>query len=64
MVSADTAAGHSGTAGLPGRLAARYGSVLYQPRSDTPVPEPARDGEDPVAGFTCRRGVPQAPRQR
>ena len=34
-------------------------SVLYQPPSDTPVPERARDGDDPAAGFTCWRAVPR-----
>ena len=35
-------------------------SVLYQPPSDTPVPEPPRDGDDRAAGFTCWRAVPDA----
>jgi len=37
-------------------------SVLYQPPTDTPVPEPARDGDDPAAGFTCWRAVPDTTR--
>jgi len=35
-------------------------SALHQPPSDTPAPEPARDGEDPAASFTCWRAVPSA----
>ncbi len=37
-------------------------SVLYQPPTGTPVPEPARDGDDPAAGFTCWRAVPDTTR--
>jgi SAM-dependent methyltransferase len=37
-------------------------SVLHQPPSDTPVPGPARDGDDPVAGFICWRAVPDTAR--
>lgn len=32
-------------------------STLYQPAADSPRPEPARDGEDPAAGFVCWRAV-------
>lgn len=37
-------------------LAAR--STLCQPPTDTPQPEPARDGEAAAAGFVCWRTVP------
>jgi SAM-dependent methyltransferase len=37
-------------------------SALCQPPSDMPVPEPARDGDDPAAGFTCWRAVPDTTR--
>ncbi|HVB46200.1 MAG TPA: class I SAM-dependent methyltransferase [Streptosporangiaceae bacterium] len=32
-------------------------SALYQPPTDRPGPEPARDGEAPAAGFVCWRAV-------
>lgn len=37
-------------------------STLYQPPSDSPVPETARDGDGAAAGFTCWRAVPDAGR--
>jgi SAM-dependent methyltransferase len=33
-------------------------SALYQPPSDSPRPEPPRDGETAAAGFVCWRTVP------
>ncbi|MGE5135806.1 MAG: class I SAM-dependent methyltransferase [Gemmatimonadota bacterium] len=35
-------------------------STLYQPPSDQPEPEPARDGETPAAGFVCWRTIPHS----
>lgn len=36
-------------------------STLCQPPSDSPRPEPARDGEAAAAGFVCWRAVPARP---
>ena len=45
------------TAGVGLRVQAAR-SVLYQPPSDSPRPEPPRDGETGSAGFVCWRTVP------
>jgi len=36
-------------------------STLYQPPTDSPQAESARDGETPAAGFVCWRTVPSRP---